>query len=758
MSHPSNSPKIYSFIDDPWGWLTADDGADDSISHHHGKTSSNTSDDAAVSAVNEDNGDGGGESSSLESAPSSSSSSSRPRWRQLSCDGDHRRPKGRCSHSLTSIGNCCVILFGGGHIPSPSPPVDVNNDDDDEEQQFTNNRHGSSFHHFNDVWLFNGVTQQWKELQVSASSSKPRPRRGHVTQYSPDLDALIVFGGMTDNDELLNDLWILNLITLCWERIQEPSSSSSSAQQQCWPSPRRGHLSFVLQNKFYLLGGETNNREEDRMPLTPDIFEFDFNKASRYWTKCIISNRIMEGLQDPIIYGGIVSILQTRNIMHTPSIFVRNSDNNPTLYAFGGIIGRMTHPFIFKYSLITNSSSSSNGDGDGRTATFQESCVLNHGRRLENVGNLFEIAFTGNTELSIPSARYFHAGCPIEGVGNSGLNGFIISGGVGPDGNNVSDSYIYHTRTNTWSKIVDDNNDDDNESPQQSNCPGPRNGLCMAPLVYGAKSCGVLLFGGGEFQGEYYNDTYVLELGITSREPWRNSNTTTSVTTKGCDATTQLHQEDNNLTAVELVIPNVTEDDLSSFISEMSYVEILSEHSEYFQRMFNGHFLEAQNNNINNKKNKIQLSNVDPKAASVCLQYMRDISSSNSRRSKTENDSCRQDEIRSKLQGLELQELDSIVVVADFWGMYSFLNILQEVLYNKVVTGKHNYDDGDDDAIDELGLFEYAKSHGFHKLAMKCLRRMKFQHGTTIPNDYKVRVDPILLQEVQYFLETSLLV
>jgi hypothetical protein len=670
----------YSFIDDPWGWLDVEIDDDD---------------DEAIQTID----------------------AGTTRWRRIA-SGTDNRPQGRCSHSLTPIGHSCVLLFGGGYIPIES----------------------SQFCHFNDLWLFNGLTAQWKRLETFGE--RPSPRRGHAAQYHDDR-FLVVFGGIMSGEqqqtnEHLDDLWMLDLRSLRWEQWLGPSMASMShhnlsIQNSVWPSPRRGSLSFIHNGIFYLFGGETTENQEEL-----EIFSLGLPKEvvaqtkqqqpqpqpqqdwKPIWTKCTVSERLVEGCPYPILLH-LIQPTPMRNMMHSPSIFC---EEDGTLFVFGGII----HPnhinrILFKFQV----------QQDGNN--FHETCIYNN-----------------DEEVVWPLTRYFHGGCAVVGSNN-----FVIAGGVGPEGN-ASDSYTYNAKSKTWALL------------DQQNGPGPRNGLCMAPL----NKTNLLLFGGGEYQTEYFDDTYVLELvgGVANSSNTNDDETMTTSSTSSSEAKESVpcepadtttgnnnnlqssSTEDDTLTPVELVITAKNKDhgnhgETPSLLVEMTHVETLSTYSEFFRKMFDGPFLEA------NKK-QIPLSEVDPMAASICLEYMREqhrlllLVGATTTTPPT---------IRSKLQGMEMEELDSIVTLADMWGMYSFLRLLEEVFSTAHIG---------DRIEEELVLLEYAKNRGFPKLVRKCLKRIKsrfFGSSKKIMSceDFMdkclrdVLVDPMLLQEVKDFVKTSLL-
>ena len=560
------------------------------------------------------------------------------KWEPITSCEHH--PRGRCSHSLTSIGNSCALLFGGGYSST------------------------GAFTHLNDLWLFNGITSEWKLLETQ--NAPPPPRRGHVAEYIND--KLILFGGVGDgqkDDEeeeemlLLNDLWVLDLTTLCWERC-EPFLEVEGHPEVIWPSPRRGSFSFVSHDQFYILGGETISNESMELEI------FCWNFQTKTWKRCHVVSRQVEGCPYPAMRH-LFQQVTTHKMMFAPSLFL-----DSTLVIFGG--------------LVSNNVDADVGIANGSFNGINRFLYKFH---LKDDGISFEQIFdfrsdTPNDLASRPLARYFHGGCTIG-------NRLLICGGVGPDGNE-SDTYLYHS--GKWTLVSSENG------------PGPRNGLSLAAL----NSNHIILFGGGVYPDQYFGDTFVLTFG------------TAKITEVDCNRPTKLavdSPQEKGWTVVELLISSDNGKDQS--FTEQTHVERLSSQSEYFHRMFQGPFQES------NQK-QIQISGVDPQAAKVCLAYMR----------------------THQLRDLELEKLDSVVVLADMWGMHAFMLVLEDFVYNSAQG---------DDGMDELEVLEYAKLRCLPRLVRKCLKRLKWKYGSLVPQEYRQRrnLDPVLLQEVTEYLENSLL-
>lgn len=119
----------------------------------------------------------------------------------------------RAGHVVVSVGNDCFIVHGGEQMGRP----------------------------FDDTWLYNTSTNQWKAVATSSNNknnnnknkdnkdnnkdtanakywNKPCARSAHSAAFCPESNALVIFGGITvevpsqSSEPIhLNDLWILNI-------------------------------------------------------------------------------------------------------------------------------------------------------------------------------------------------------------------------------------------------------------------------------------------------------------------------------------------------------------------------------------------------------------------------------------------------------------------------------------------------------------------------------------------------------------------
>ncbi|CAJ1419687.1 unnamed protein product [Effrenium voratum] len=101
---------------------------------------------------------------------------------------------------------------------------------------------------FNDLWKLNAEATSWTPL--SPTGEAPEPRAGHTATYCPTAGggAMIVHGGEGYGGECLADLWRLDLQANCWERLNPVGQG---------PSPRMQHSSILVPeiNCLVVFGG-----------------------------------------------------------------------------------------------------------------------------------------------------------------------------------------------------------------------------------------------------------------------------------------------------------------------------------------------------------------------------------------------------------------------------------------------------------------------------------------------------------------------
>ena len=149
-------------------------------------------------------------------------------------------PSKRWGHSVVLYKNS-MIIFGGRH-----------------SQRILSNIYSLDF-----------TSLSW--IKIEPSGNSPPARDSHSAIIYNDTD-MIIFGG---NGTLgkLNDLWNFNFADKKWSKI------SGSGNK---PSPRDGHLTSLIYNKYMMIYAGLNNEDS----VIHDIFLFDVE--NRIWYECDI--------------------------------------------------------------------------------------------------------------------------------------------------------------------------------------------------------------------------------------------------------------------------------------------------------------------------------------------------------------------------------------------------------------------------------------------------------------------------------------
>lgn len=152
------------------------------------------------------------------------------RWSQLNTDG---APSPRYRHTATAHGN--LILFVGGGTPHCEGPLDV-------------------------VHSFDIISERWAEHRcTSAGTGFPRNRRCHTSHVvSEEGHAyLYMIGGGINNEDVLSDIWKLDLQTFEWHQV----TSSLSL----WPVPAMFHVAEITQSGLLVtFGGKSQENQVSR--------------------------------------------------------------------------------------------------------------------------------------------------------------------------------------------------------------------------------------------------------------------------------------------------------------------------------------------------------------------------------------------------------------------------------------------------------------------------------------------------------------
>uniref|UniRef100_A0A1I8PKM2 Kelch domain-containing protein 4 n=1 Tax=Stomoxys calcitrans TaxID=35570 RepID=A0A1I8PKM2_STOCA len=121
---------------------------------------------------------------------------------------------------------------------------------------------------YNDLFFYNINKSEWKQVK---SPCGPTPRSGHqMVTVATDGGQLWLFGGEHASPSQMQfyhykDLWMMNLKTRKWEKINASNS----------PSARSGHRMVVAKKKLFVFGGFHDNNQTYRYFNDMHIFSLE---------------------------------------------------------------------------------------------------------------------------------------------------------------------------------------------------------------------------------------------------------------------------------------------------------------------------------------------------------------------------------------------------------------------------------------------------------------------------------------------------
>lgn len=116
---------------------------------------------------------------------------------------------------------------------------------------------GGSYGIFDDLWTLDVISLEWNKPKTLGDKPSPRCKLfskinmigGHSMSLSKD--KAYIFGGGSQNNKMLNDLYQIDLNTFVWKKIEFPSNSPL-------PSPRASHTANLISSDYlvFLFGGD----------------------------------------------------------------------------------------------------------------------------------------------------------------------------------------------------------------------------------------------------------------------------------------------------------------------------------------------------------------------------------------------------------------------------------------------------------------------------------------------------------------------
>ncbi len=149
-------------------------------------------------------------------------------------------PPGRILHTMVSLSNGSVLLFGGFGYP---PTLET------------------WWPSMSDLWILQPGSCVWRQIVPAAEDPWPMARAGHTAvMYNT---SMVVFGGcgalvrghnrpLCHNSTFqYNDVWVFDIETLTW-RLQNTTGDTT-------PKPRYNHLAVALGDQLFVTVGQDDN-------------------------------------------------------------------------------------------------------------------------------------------------------------------------------------------------------------------------------------------------------------------------------------------------------------------------------------------------------------------------------------------------------------------------------------------------------------------------------------------------------------------
>jgi Rab9 effector protein with kelch motifs len=207
-------------------------------------------------------------------------------WKKVEPQGKER--PGPLSHHTSVLYGDRMYLFGGSGprskaLTDVAPPALWSLDlktlrwevvSSRGEVPITRDDHTAVLYEGNSMFVFGGFVEgertneviryyfkenRWEEVDAS-EEIQPKPRAGHSAVVHGD--HMAIFGGRDEDNEKLNDLWLLNLQTYIWTHVIDAIDM---------PIPRSGHSACIYKDSMVIFGGIFEVTKE-----LNDLLLFDF--------------------------------------------------------------------------------------------------------------------------------------------------------------------------------------------------------------------------------------------------------------------------------------------------------------------------------------------------------------------------------------------------------------------------------------------------------------------------------------------------
>ena len=262
----------------------------------------------------------------------------------------------------------------------------------------------------NDLWKYTPDRNIWKEESPS-DNTKPEGRYYHTTGSNPSSNSIYLFGGYDDN-KLLTDIWIFNLASKKWNKVNQPSPLSE----------RMKYGVVHTTNGFNVIGGATTSDQ-------PIKENWHYNINTNVWTR-----------KSDVPFSDTHINAATR--VSPEKIFVFKKQGTDKFYI---------------YNELTDTWREQTTTGPIPNERYNGICVANEQKVYVGGGyTISEGKLKDFYELDTESwiwKKLSDISKELDGASSTALNNKVyVYGGIEKSTNKSNTLYEYNITTNTWSE------------------------------------------------------------------------------------------------------------------------------------------------------------------------------------------------------------------------------------------------------------------------------------------------------------------
>ena len=151
----------------------------------------------------------------------------------------------RSGLSLARWGHTMVSLYEPPHEVSPVTG-ELLDSDEGNLQLIVFGGMADTYESLQDVLIFNLKDMSWSKLDTSHSPKMPIGRRRHIAALDETTNRMWMFGGRSEWNAFHSDIWYLDIATRTWVEVTPKGPS---------PMPRTGHCGALHNDCLYVFGG-----------------------------------------------------------------------------------------------------------------------------------------------------------------------------------------------------------------------------------------------------------------------------------------------------------------------------------------------------------------------------------------------------------------------------------------------------------------------------------------------------------------------